>query len=30
MGSVNEHVPVDEALNVIRCHVLSAFEYLSN
>lgn len=29
MGSVNEHVRIDEALNVIRCHVLSAFEYLS-
>jgi succinyl-diaminopimelate desuccinylase len=29
MGSVNEHVPIEEALDVIRCHVLSAFEYLS-
>lgn len=29
MGSVNEHVPIEEALNVIRCHVLSALEYLS-
>jgi succinyl-diaminopimelate desuccinylase len=28
MGSVNEHVPIEEALNVLRCHVLSAFEYL--
>jgi succinyl-diaminopimelate desuccinylase len=29
MGSVDEHVPIDEALNVVRCHVLSAAEYLS-
>jgi succinyl-diaminopimelate desuccinylase len=29
MGSVNEHVPIEEALDVIRCHVLSAFEYLN-
>lgn len=29
MGSVDEHVPVEEALNVVRCHVLSAAAYLS-
>jgi succinyl-diaminopimelate desuccinylase len=29
MGSVDEHVPNEEALNVVRCHVLSAAEYLS-
>jgi succinyl-diaminopimelate desuccinylase len=29
MGSVDENVPIDEALDVIRCHVLSAFDYLS-
>ncbi len=28
MGSTNEHVPVEEALNVVRCHVLSAAAYL--
>jgi succinyl-diaminopimelate desuccinylase len=28
MGSVDERVPVEEALNVIRCHALSAFDYL--
>jgi succinyl-diaminopimelate desuccinylase len=29
MGSVDEHVPIEEALNVVRCHVLSAAAYLS-
>jgi succinyl-diaminopimelate desuccinylase len=29
MGSADEHVPNEEALNVVRCHVLSAAEYLS-
>jgi succinyl-diaminopimelate desuccinylase len=29
MGSVDENVPIDEAFDVIRCHALSAFEYLS-
>lgn len=28
MGSINEHVPVEEALNVVRCHALSAAAYL--
>lgn len=28
MGSTNEHVPVEEAMNVVRCHVLSAATYL--
>jgi succinyl-diaminopimelate desuccinylase len=28
MGSVDENVPVEEALNIVRCHVLSAFDYL--
>lgn len=28
MGSTNEHVPVEEAMNVVRCHVLSAASYL--
>jgi succinyl-diaminopimelate desuccinylase len=30
MGSIDEHVPIDEALNVVRCHALSAFDYLRN
>jgi succinyl-diaminopimelate desuccinylase len=29
MGSVDENVRIDEAFDVIRCHALSAFEYLS-
>jgi succinyl-diaminopimelate desuccinylase len=29
MGSTDENAPIDEAFDVIRCHVLSAFEYLS-
>jgi succinyl-diaminopimelate desuccinylase len=29
MGSTDENVPIEEAFDVIRCHVLSAFEYLS-
>ena len=28
MGSVDEHVPLAEAFDVIRCHALSAFDYL--
>jgi len=28
MGSKDERVPVDEALDVLRCHALSAFDYL--
>jgi succinyl-diaminopimelate desuccinylase len=29
MGSVDEHVTVEEFLHVVRCHVLSAYEYMS-
>jgi succinyl-diaminopimelate desuccinylase len=29
MGSVDEHVPVEEFLHVVKSHVLSAFDYLS-
>ncbi|MEW6124865.1 MAG: M20/M25/M40 family metallo-hydrolase [Pseudomonadota bacterium] len=29
MGSVDEHVPVEEFFHVVKCHVLSAFDYLS-
>jgi succinyl-diaminopimelate desuccinylase len=29
MGSVDEPVPVEEFLHVVKCHVLSAFDYLS-
>jgi succinyl-diaminopimelate desuccinylase len=29
MGSIDEHVPVEEFLHVVKCHVLSAFDYLS-
>lgn len=29
MGSANEHVPHEEAMNVVRCHVLSAASYLA-
>jgi succinyl-diaminopimelate desuccinylase len=29
MGSINEHVPVDEFIHVVKCHVLSAFDYLN-
>jgi succinyl-diaminopimelate desuccinylase len=28
LGSANENVPIDDALNVIKCHVLSAYDYL--
>lgn len=28
MGSVDEHVPIEEALNVVRCHAISAALYL--
>ncbi len=30
MGSVDEHVPVDEFIHVVKCHLLSAFDYLSH
>jgi hypothetical protein len=30
MGSTDEHAPIDEALNVVRCHALSALDYLKN
>ena len=30
MGSSDEHTPIEEALNVIRVHALSALDYLSN
>ena len=29
MGSWDEHVTVDDFLHVVRCHVLSAYDYLS-
>jgi succinyl-diaminopimelate desuccinylase len=29
MGSVDEHVTVDEFLHVVKCHVLSAYDYMS-
>jgi succinyl-diaminopimelate desuccinylase len=29
MGSVDEHVTVEEFMHVIRCHVLSAYDYMS-
>ncbi|MET4218980.1 succinyl-diaminopimelate desuccinylase [Bradyrhizobium sp. LB14.3] len=29
MGAIDEHVPVEEIIDVVRCHVLSAFDYLS-
>ena len=29
MGSFDEHVDVEEALNVVKCHLLSAWDYLS-
>lgn len=29
MGSVDEHVPVEEFMHIVKCHVLSAFDYLS-
>ena len=28
MGSTDEHVPVEEALNIVRCHAISAALYL--
>ncbi|PMR77216.1 M20/M25/M40 family metallo-hydrolase [Billgrantia endophytica] len=30
MGGNDEQVPIEEALNVVRVHALSAFDYLSN
>ena len=29
MGSIDEHVTVEEFFHVVRCHVLSAFDYMS-
>jgi succinyl-diaminopimelate desuccinylase len=29
MGGVDEHVTVEEFLHLVRCHVLSAFDYMS-
>jgi succinyl-diaminopimelate desuccinylase len=29
MGSYDEHVTVDEFIHVVKCHVLSAYDYLS-
>jgi succinyl-diaminopimelate desuccinylase len=29
MGSIDEHVTLDEFLNVVRCHVLSGYDYMS-
>jgi succinyl-diaminopimelate desuccinylase len=29
MGSVDEHVTVDEFIYVVKCHVLSAYDYMS-
>ncbi|WP_368509043.1 M20/M25/M40 family metallo-hydrolase [Bradyrhizobium lupini] len=29
MGATDEHVPVEEIFDVVRCHLLSAFDYLS-
>ena len=29
MGSYDEHVTIDDFLHVVRCHVLSAYDYMS-
>ena len=29
MGSIDERVPVEEFIHIVKCHVLSAFDYLS-
>jgi len=29
MGSFDEHVTVEEFLHVVKCHVLSAYDYLA-
>ncbi len=29
MGSIDEHVPVEEFIHVVKCHLLSAFDYLT-
>ena len=29
MGNVDEHVTVDEFFHVVKCHVLSAYDYMS-
>jgi hypothetical protein len=29
MGSHDEHVEVEEVLNVVKCHLLSAWDYLT-
>jgi hypothetical protein len=29
MGSTDEHVTVDDFLHVVRCHVVSAYDYMA-
>jgi succinyl-diaminopimelate desuccinylase len=29
MGSIDEHVPIEEFFHVVKCHLLSAFDYLT-
>jgi succinyl-diaminopimelate desuccinylase len=29
MGSFDEHVTIDDFLHVVRCHVLSAYDYMA-
>jgi succinyl-diaminopimelate desuccinylase len=29
MGSTDEHVTVEEFLHVVKCHVLSAYDYMA-
>ncbi|MCH2394526.1 M20/M25/M40 family metallo-hydrolase [Oceanibaculum sp.] len=29
MGSVDEHVPIEEFIHVVKCHALSAYDYLT-
>jgi succinyl-diaminopimelate desuccinylase len=29
MGSVDEHVTIEEFFHVVKCHVLSAYDYMS-
>jgi succinyl-diaminopimelate desuccinylase len=29
MGSTDEHVTVDEFIHVVKCHVLSAYDYMA-
>jgi succinyl-diaminopimelate desuccinylase len=28
MGSFDEHVPVEEFMHVVKCHLLAAYDYL--